>query len=442
MARIFASLVAGLLGCASLASAGPYPLRIGADHRHLVDQAGNPILLQGDAAWSLISGLTKEDAEKYLETRRRQGFNAIVVNLIEHHFNGPTNRYGEVPFATPGDFSAPNEKYFAHADWVIRKAGEKGIQVILAPIYLGYTGTDEGWIKELIAAGPKKAREWGRFVGERYRSFDNVIWMIGGDRNPESARAEVDAVVQGIKEVDDRHLMTAHCHPENSAIDQYRDDGWLDLDTTYTYGIVHEKVKVDWERKPPMPVILVESTYEGEYNASAVQIRRQAYWAVLGGATGQVMGNRPIWLFDKGWDLALDSTGARDMSRVGQLFHSRAWPGLVPDNTHTVVVDGVGEFRGLDYLAAARTANGETIIAYMPSKRTVTVDMTKISGTAAIAWWFNPRTGKANRAREFATFGKRQFTPPAEGDWVLVLDDNSRGLPVPGTFSSRSRSQF
>ena len=256
--------------------------------------------------------------------------------------------------------------------------------------------------------------------------------MIGGDRNPDSAREDVDAVALGIKEVDKRHLMTAHCHPENSAIDQYGNDGWLDLDDTYTYGIVHEKLLTDFNRKPPMPFVLVESTYEGEHNASALQIRRQAYWAILCGATGQFMGNRPIWLFDPGWKAAMDSTGTQDMVWLGTLFASRPWYELVPDQDHNVVTDGLGEFRGLDYLAAARTQDGGTVVAYLPSARTFTVDMTKISGKTAKAWWFNPRSGKADAAGSFPTTDTRKFTPSAEGDWVLVLDDAARELAPPG----------
>src|SRR5882724_9579397 len=123
MKRIGCAVLFTVLGCAGLAfAAGPYPLRASANHRYLVDQSGAPFLVQGDAAWSLISGLTKEDAEKYLDARKRQGFNSIIVNLIEHHFNGPVDRYGEGPFTTPGDFSTPNEKYFANADWMLRKA--------------------------------------------------------------------------------------------------------------------------------------------------------------------------------------------------------------------------------------------------------------------------------------------------------------------------------
>jgi len=421
------------LACAVVAfGANQYPVKVGPDHRHLVDQSGAPFLVQGDAPWSLISGLTRDEAELYLEKRRSQGFNSIIVNLIEHKFRGPLNRYGEGPFTTPGDFSTPNEKYFEHADWVIKKAEEAGIQVLLAPIYLGYIGTDEGWVEEALKNGPEKCRAWGRYVGKRYRDFDNLAWMIGGDRNPEKAREDVDAIVAGIQEYDYRHIFTAHAHPENSAIDQYKNDGWLNLNTTYTYNIVHGMLLQDYNRVPPMPFILTESTYEGEHNASAVQVRRQAYWAILCGATGQIMGNRPVWLFDPGWQAALDSTGAQDMSRLKALFTSRPWYQLVPDQKHEVVVDGLGEFRGLDYLAAARTEDGATVIAYLPTARPFTVNMTKIAGKTAKAWWFNPRTGKSDAAGEFPTTGKKQFTPPGDGDWVLVVDDASRKAAAPG----------
>jgi hypothetical protein len=432
MPRILRFFAFALLCCCQFAGAAEiYPVAVGPDHRHLVDQTGGPFLVQGDAAWSLISGLTSEEAEKYLEDRRSKGFNSVIVNLIEHQFRGPVDRYGQNPFTVPGDFSTPNEKYFAHADWVIRKAAEKGIQVFLAPVYLGYIGTNEGWVKEVLANGPEKSRDWGRYVGRRYASFNNIVWLIGGDRNPDTAREGVDAIVQGIKEFDKRHIFSAHCHPENSALDQYAQEGWVDLNTTYTYNIVHGMLIRDYQRTPPTPFVLIESTYEGEHNASAVQIRRQAYWAILSGATGQFMGNRPIWLFDPGWEAALNYVGSRDMTRLKELFTSRPWYQLVPDDKHEVVVDGLGEFRGLDYLAAARTEDGATVIAYMPTSRDITVDMTKVAGKEAKAWWFNPRNGNSLSIGTVPTLGKHKFAPPGEGDWVLLLDDSSRGLRAP-----------
>jgi len=69
----------------------------------------------------------------------------------------------------------------------------------------------------------------------------------------------------------------------------------------------------------------------------------------------------------------------------------------------------------------------------MPTSRTITVDMTKVSGPQAIGWWFDPRTGRATAAGTFPTSGTQELIPPAQGDWVLVLDDASKRRLPPGT---------
>ena len=431
-------LAAALCASLSLHAADPaspaYPLKIGSNPRILVDQKDRPVLIQGDAAWSLIVGLNATEVERYLQDRRQKGFNTLMVNLIEHKFckNPPKNAAGEGPFTTPGDFSTPNETYFAFADWVIKQAGENGLQVLLAPIYLGYKGTDEGFYEEALANGPEKCLQYGRFLGRRYKDFDNIIWLMGGDRNPGSATEDVDMVALGIRESDKRHLFTAHVAPESSPVDEFAAGRWLDFNVTYTYAIVHRKLLADYNRRPTLPFFLIESSYEGEHNSSEVQIRRQAYWAVLCGGVGHIMGNRPIWLFDPGWEKALDLPGSVGMMHWGRLFNSRRWFDLIPDQKHEVVTRGLGEFLGLDYLAAARTSDGSTVMAYLPTARTITVDLAKISGSGVKAWWFDPRTGKAALLGEFPTAGPRDFTPPGEGDWVLVLDDSGKNLPAPG----------
>ena len=411
-----------------------YPLRIGSSQRSLVDQKNTPVLIQGDAAWSLIVGLNAAEVDHYLQDRRQKGFNTLMVNLIEHKFckHPPKNAAGDEPFSTPGDFTKPNEEYFAYADWVIRKAGENGLQVLLAPVYLGYKGTDEGFYEEVLANGPEKCLQYGRYLGKRYKDFDNIIWLMGGDRNPGKALEGINLVACGIREYDKRHLFTAHVAPESSPVEEFSTGGWVDFNVTYTYSIVHRKLLADYSRTPPWPFFLIESTYEGEHNSTEVQIRRQAYWAVLCGGVGHIMGNRPIWLFDAGWEGALNLPGSVGLEHWGRLFRSRKWFDLVPDQEHEVVTRGLGEFRGLDYLAAAQTSDGRTIIAYMPTSRIITVDMSKISGSLAKVWWFDPRTGKTNFHGEFPTTGREDFVPPGEGDWVLVIDDSASNMPAPG----------
>jgi hypothetical protein len=423
-----------------------YPLRISSNRRYLVDQNDKPFLIHGDTAWSIVTALTKDEAEQYLANRTAKGFNAIIVNLIEHKFNGPQTRDGDVPFTDPWDLSTRNEKYWVHADWVLQKAAEYGVVVFLCPLYLGARNpkNDEGWLVEALVSGVQKCREYGRFLGQRYARQDNIVWMMGGDRNPGDALEHVDAVVKGIKEFDSRHLFTAHPAPDSPPVDVYGWGNWLDFNVTYTYGIVHRKLLADYNREPALPFVLIESSYEGEHNATPVQVRRQAYWAILCGAAGQFLGNNPIWGFFPGWQAAMDAEGSRDMVHLKRLFESRPWYNLVPDQfsrkpwfelvfaeEERVVVDGLGEQRGLDFLAAAYTADRRILFAYMPTLRTVSVDLARLSGGLKRCWWFNPRTGQAQMAGEAPERGLYELTPPTEGDWVLVLEDTTLNLPLP-----------
>ena len=74
---------------------------------------------------------------------------------------------------------------------------------------------------------------------------------------------------------------------------------------------------------------------------------------------------------------------------------------------------------------------------YMPYGQNVKVVLGKISGEKVKAWWFDPRTGGAISAGTFANSGTREFDPPGKtargNDWVLVLDDDAKNFPRPGT---------
>jgi hypothetical protein len=119
------------------------------------------------------------------------------------------------------------------------------------------------------------------------------------------------------------------------------------------------------------------------------------------------------------------------MARVQTLFLSRPWTTLVPDAAHTVVTAGFSS--GLTYVAAARASDGATVMAYLPAGGTITVDMSKVSGHAARAWWFNPRDGMAASAGAFPASGQQDFKAPDTKEWVLVIDDAARHYGAPGT---------
>src|SRR5208337_3965323 len=80
-------------------------------------------------------------------------------------------------------------------------------------------------------------------------------------------------------------------------------------------------------------------------------------------------------------------------------FESMPWQNLVPDQAHTVVTAGYGTFGNLqtrvytsDYCTASKTPDGSFVVAYMPTVRTITVDMANLKARA-IARWFDPSNG-------------------------------------------------
>ena len=273
-----------------------YPLRVRG--RHLVDARGRPFLINGDAAWSLIAQLRDDDVDRYLDDRKARGFNAVLVNLIEHTYasKAPANIYGTQPFRVDGDFSTPNEAYFAHADSVIQKAAARGMLVLLAPAYFGYSG--DGWYDAIQANGAQRMEQYGRYVGERYSGCRNIIWVIGGDRTPKDTSTG-DALAHGILAADPKALMTAHADSEAPVDRIWGAYKWLGVNSLFTYEGVWPRAVALYKRSAK-PFFLIESAYEndGWNRQTPARMRTQAYQAILGGATGQVFGNNPIWHFD------------------------------------------------------------------------------------------------------------------------------------------------
>jgi hypothetical protein len=216
----------------------------------------------------------------------------------------------------------------------------------------------------------------------------------------------------------------------------------ISLSATYTYYPTYAQVLKDYNRPNFQPVFLIEATYEFEHGSTPAILRRQEYWTNLSGATGQVYGSGDIWPFKPGWKTTLDSPGAVQMAYVERLFEPRAWYQLVPDQNHTVVTAGYGTFDATttehnrfvansDYVTAGRTPDGSLVMAYMPTLRTLTVDMTKLRGTVS-ARWYDPSRGVFVPivGSPFPNSCGRTFTPPGnnrdgDGDWVLVLETGS-----------------
>jgi len=437
-------------------SGSPGVLRVSENGRRLVYEDGTPFFWLGDTAWELFHRLDREEATRYLQDRAEKGFTVIqAVVLAELDGLNTPNAYGHTPLKD-NDPTRPNEAYFEHVDYVVNKAAELGLRVGMLPTWGDKFNKKWGVGPEIFT--PENARVYGRFLGARYKEAP-VIWILGGDRNPENAEdlAIIRAMAEGLHAGDGgRHLMTYHPQGPYQSWQWFHADEWLDINMFQSghgssdrpnYQTTREGYLLD----PVKPVLDGEPRYEdipvgfdpnkGWFDA--FDVRQAAYWSMLSGAAGHTYGNNNIWqMWEPGrepvlsartpWYEAIEQRGATHMGRMRRLFESRPFLDLVPDQS--VLAGEIGA--GAAHIRAARDRTGRYLIAYTPYGRPVTVWLGTLQGAEAEAYWFDPRTGEAEEIGTFEAVGARTFDPPDDegrgNDWVLVVDDAAQDFSMPG----------
>jgi hypothetical protein len=310
--------------------------------------------------------------------------------------------------------------------------------VLLDPIETG------SWLVTLQANGLATARAYGRFLGNRFKNIPNIIWMHGNDfqswRNA-ADNALVIAVAKGIRETDPNHIQTAELdYLVSATLDDPQFRQYVALNAVYTYRPTYAKLLSEYRRANFKPMFMVEANYEFEQNGGTdggiikKNLRKQEYWTMLSGASGQLYGSQYTWRLDGDWQNNLDTRGIVQLHYMQRLFAPRQWHNLVPDRLRQVFTAGRGTFSDSDsittdtYVTAATTLDGSLAIAYLPTVRAVTVDLSKLSGPVT-ARWYDPTSGTFRHigGSPFANGGTKNFTPPGnngdgDDDWVLILE--------------------
>ena len=428
-------------------------LKVSENKRFLVHEDGTPFFYLGDTGWELFHRLDKKDTEKYLENRRAKGFTVIqAVVLAELDGLNTPNAEGNKPLID-NDPLKPNEAYFAHVDWVIRKAAEKGIFIGLLPTW--GDKVDKKWGQGPVIFNKDNAFRYGQWIGSRYRDFPNIIWINGGDRDGGGDNKPVwEAIGNGIKSVDKNHLMTFHPWGERSSSDWFQNSDWLDFNMCQTghgqrsYAIYKRIIVRDYDLKPIKPCFDGEPRYEDHpvgWNPNVLgwfndeDIRQALYWNLFSGAFGHTYGCHPVWqmktpereavgLVRNNWYDVLDLPGAFDLIHARNLLESRPFISRIPDQSLIVRA----YYPETDYIVATR-GDGYAFV-YFPTGWAADIILDKIGAEVINASWYDPRSGELIHIETISGKGTRKFTPPSGGrgnDWVLILDDASKNFSKP-----------
>ncbi|MFC3199452.1 glycoside hydrolase family 140 protein [Parapedobacter deserti] len=419
-------------------------LMVDGSNRHLMFEDGTPFLYFGDTAWELFHRLDKAHTETYLENRREKGFTVIQAVVLAEldGLNTPTPA-GLTPLKDNNP-TLPNEPYFEHVDWVVQKAQEKGLFIGMLPTW--GDKVDKQWGVDPEIFDKKNAFAYGEYLGERYRTSPNVIWIIGGDRSGGGKNYEIwDAMARGIKSVDNVHLMTFHPLGERSSAEWFHGTDWLDFNMVQTghaqrsFAIYKRLFLPDYHRTPTKPIMDGEPRYENHPVNWApdvfgwfddADVRQTLYWSILSGGFGYTYGCHSIWqmrdetkdpvgLARSTWYEDLDLPGAWDIIHARNLLSSRPASELQPfpefiKNTYVPETDWIVAAQGKDY-----------VLVYIPTGWAAELDLSLCGANELDAYWYDPRTGDRQQAGRFVGKGITKFSPPTRGrgnDWILELE--------------------
>lgn len=449
-----------------------FPIKVSANSRYLVDQTNKPFPILGRTAWFIISQ-PPAGYQTFINNCISHEYNAVEMHVIDHDPRGnrpPFNGDGHLPFlkqlngadwagslvysdinSEAPDLTTPNEKYWMYVDTFLSYCESRGILVFIFPGYVGYVGSNQGWMEELIANGADRSASYGAWIAKRYKDQKNLVWMLLGDmgRFTISQRNAEAALIRGLKSITGQQSIhySAEANSGQNSTDQHDFGDQMTLNGTYTWGDVSVPAlgRQAYAHQPVIPAYLLEEPYDEEgpdgnsVNPHAIQpVRRFQWWGWLSTIGGYIAGNGYVWPFvEPHWRNHLDTQGSRDLGRLNRFIQSIEWWDLVPSGLNgmrNLITVGGGADSTATYVSAAATPSGTLLVAYIPPahRGSVTVDM-KGMGEVVEAEWFDPTSGDYVKIQgsPFKNTGNHKFTPSGnnskgQADWVLVLKSGNK----------------
>lgn len=468
-----------------------YRLKLSNNRRFLIKEDGTPFIWLADTCWTMPQRMKWDDVDYYMRKRKEQGFSVLqIVALDPEQDMEIRNPVGDKALLN-NDLLSPNEKYFAYLDFIIEKAKEYELYILLLPAW-GELVVGHNWMGEFSKkiVTQNNAYQYGQWIGNRYKDEKHIIWCLGGDRQPihlgvdykDVWRKMAEGLIKGVKGKDLRYdqedpaweelMITYHaCHEaetgECSTMSYWTDnEKWISfimLQSGHGLNVENYKlVEKEYNRSITMPVFDGEPAYECMPTSWPVikdfhkdwSVRKRAYSSLFAGSFGHTYGHASVW--------CMISEKEKDMARNATWFEALGHPGaeqikILRNFLETVELSECMpcqerinntkycETKSFDHhnQVCCDTKDRYTLI-YMPSGGQEIVEVTVSTEDTVNIWWFNPRDGVSYKERDeivqnIGMFNERcslsiNIKAPEEGpekDWVCIIEKENSGLRLP-----------
>ena len=423
------------------------PIRVSRDGHYFEHEDGTPFFWLGDTAWNGALLSTPDEWKYYVRERVQQRFSVVQWVATQWRAAPDGDAMKEAAF-TGTERIEINPRFFQRLDGKAEALNRAGL--LNAPVLLwAIGGGSNPKVNPGFALPEDQAILLARYMVARWGA-NQVAWILAGDSDYRGPKAErwrrIGRAVFG-----DAPRAPVLLHPGGMQwyLDDFRGEKWLNVmgyqsghgdDDRTLRWIFSGPPSTDWKKEPYRPFLNLEPPYENHLAYQSKQphppenVRRAIYWSLLNAPTAGVSyGGHGIWGWDDGtkpptdhpgsgtplpWREALEMPAASQMACLASFFNSIEFWRLRPALGILARQPG-NDSTGL-YIAAARSEDGDLVVIYAPSTRTVSVKASVLP-PAAIVTWFNPRNGERSPAVAVVNDKVIDFATPSAGDWILLI---------------------
>ncbi len=474
-------------------------LRVHKSGRYLIDQSNKPFFIVGDSGQTMIARLSLANIASYLDTRKSQGFNAVMIELSSHltafAAGCPASFLGDQPFTTKvgggayvgtsgtADFTTPNTAYWNYVDSALSLIEARGMIALIYPLAWGF-GLDgsQGWWPDMMLSANTRAVHTGlgTFIGNRYKNKTNIMWLHGSDDagnttgSPESGIARAHALMTGMIAAGATQLRAGDWNKPSESTDAPSDgvkfSDYISVQGTYSYGgqwpateSLPGSLQTYLEARrgysfvptlstqgqtgnviPALPCFLKETTYKSSPNHPGTDpdVRRATWWAVLSGdTTGFFYGydnsvaGHGVDVFATNWATDVLDSSALDVQRMSSFMQSLSWWKLVPS-----------ELAGMRLLITTsngvQTVGASYIAAAQARDGSFMLCFVPNNGSGAQSFSVDFRSMKASSRARWWDPTTGTFTDASAGAYSLANTLSAQSFTTPGNNNSGTTNDW
>ena len=424
-------------------------LKVCENGRYLTE-AGAPFFWLADTAWLLFLRLSDDEIDTYLRNRKEKGFNVIQVVLV-HSFPGSADKTASLP---PAGRDPMKDEYWELVGRVLAK---------MESMHL-YAGLLPAWGQNVSngTLDMERMEEYAHFLGKRYQSCSNIIWILGGDVRGDAAPDIFQREAEILKSYNPERLITFHPFGRTSSSLWFRGCAWLDFHMFQSGHRRYDQAQLgewddnkareeffgedNWKYVERDLLLDAKPTVDGEPSYEGIpqglhnprnpyweewDVRRYAYWSVFAGAMGHTYGSNavqqcrnnpaepPAYGARELWSDAIHHPGSGQLIHLKRLMESVDFMSGRPadrllcfgqkERYHRIAV-----FAGKDYVFCYDYMGDEFMLDLSGYRRRI-----------LRCYWMDPRNGVESYFATIHDAGKHLFSPVARkekaNDWVLVI---------------------